>query len=69
MILIELIRKMFFYIARFFIWVTTARDCKHCRHATYKKYSFFDTILVCVKSENDWEECLDCPWRRHFERR
>ena len=68
MIIIEflwyLIKFLFYYITRPFIWLITARDCKHCKHAAFNHqgYCFCNGVGV------DEDECKSTSWRCNFKR-
>ncbi len=69
MILIELVvnivKRLYYYVARFIIWFITARDCRHCKYWNGEHW-----IYGCNKT--NWiptkVECLNSPYRKHFER-
>ena len=61
MILIELIQELVCLVLRFFVWIVTARDCKHCQ-SHYTCYG-----LDCCSNLNT-EDCINSITRKHFRR-
>lgn len=52
---------------RFFVWIITARDCKHCKHG--RQGYFYDGYeWECSKEDRRCvKECVDSITRIHFE--
>lgn len=65
MILIEIFVGMIKGIARFFVWLITARDCDHC----YWSYEGFGGYISCARIREEREECLNSVCRKRFERK
>ena len=61
MIIIELfisIIKFFCYccllVARFFVWIITARDCRHCKYGKLESgYSGFEWVCMKARAESE----------------
>ncbi len=76
MIIIELIYKFVLWfwqyilkpIIRFFYWLITARDCKHCKYYNRQIMAHRDH---CSKMEKDCSctECYHAITRKDFERK
>ena len=64
MIIIEFFIAIFKKVARFLFWITTARDCEHCKHS----YVGFFGYACCGKLSCEKNECLNTVRRKHFER-
>ena len=56
--------KPFSLLAKFIIWIFTARDCEHCKWS-YKNY--WDES-VCSRHSEEEEECKESIHRKHFKR-
>ena len=65
MIIIEFIGNVFKGVARFFVWIITARDCEHCE---YQHYSCLTRTKCCLSNEGP-EECEKSITRKHFKKR
>lgn len=69
MIILECMYSFFWEIARFFFWITTARDCKHCVRCTgYKTIGLATCEYHCVLSISEKKECIKTLTRKHFVR-
>ena len=66
MILIEKVWWLVRCVARFFVWLITARDCEHCAH---RYISWLSGNYGCKKDYDVRKECLNTVTRCHFERR
>lgn len=70
MIIIEfickVICKIYFKVARFVVWIITARDCKHCKH---RKYNWWYKCYCCESNYTPFiDECMESVYRKNFER-
>lgn len=63
-IIIEFFKICFWFIARFFFWIITARDCEHCKH--YQRGILYG--FVCKKRTTEMLDCLNSIKRKYFER-
>ena len=82
MIIIEFIAKsikiMCWCIARFIVWIVTARDCRHCKYGELT-YCYADDYYKCKKAESETnsmydytQNVMDCKnsiLRKNFERK
>lgn len=62
MIVVELIQGLICSILRFVVWISTARDCKHCR------YHYIAFNMNCCKNPH-LKDCINTITRKHFERK
>lgn len=65
MIILEWIRDWLWYVCRFFVWIITARDCKHCKHSG--QLLWYDGV-VCILDAKENEKCLKDFRRPCFKR-
>ena len=66
MILLEKALWLIRCVARFFVWLITARDCEHCEN---RRLSWLSGNYGCTKDYDLRKECLNTVTRCHFERR
>ena len=67
---IKAIKTIWYYIARFFVWIITARDCKHCKYG--EEDDFYDGygIWYCAREDKKYTiECMNSICRVCFERK
>lgn len=64
MIILEFLESALLNVARFFVWIVTARDCKHCKH--YQRGILFG--YVCEKRTSEMSDCLGSVTRKYFEK-
>ena len=63
-IIFEAINWLFWWICRFFYWLITARDCKHCQWGGCN-----GGWTGCWKTEEKQEACMKSICRVGFERK
>lgn len=69
MILLEIIRDMFWGICRFFVWFITARDCEHCSKCTdIRLRGFISYSYDCELGNRMGKECQNTIRRKYFTR-
>lgn len=65
--IVRLVLTIWYGISRFFIWIITARDCRHCIHRQW--YLSVRPHWFCGLTHiPDREACLASPWRVKFKR-
>ena len=75
---INFIRSFCVCTARFFVWIITARDCKHCKYGMLN-YWYTGEDYICLKADTEtnrideyYKKVLECTGtitRKYFERK
>ena len=73
MILIEffgnILKFTWYCIARFFVWIITARDCKHCKYGKCE-YFTYDVKWMCTREDmRHQRKCDNSITKVYFERK
>ena len=65
---IEVCKFLSFLFLRFFYWIVTARDCKHCKHGRLEYY-YDGHEWECDRGIYMGYWCRNTVKREHFEKR
>ena len=67
--IVETVKLIWYCIARFTVWILTARDCRHCYYGRCKGcYDGYEWVCD-IQNMVETRKCQDSITRKHFKRK
>ena len=65
--MLYVLQKILYLLLRPIIWISTARDCRHCEHGCRVDYRL--SGWSCNRNYDEFvKKCMYTPWRANFAR-